>query len=90
MWNGTAFDVYYVLGSVAPIIICAVMLRSQTFSKLTAYLGIIANVIALGLFVPKIGPFISVGSVVILEAWFILIGLRFLALGQSTEGDKND
>ena len=82
MSNGTAFNVYYLLGSVAPIIICAVMLRSRLFGKATAIIGIVANAIALGLYVPTIGLYLSLFSVVGLEVWFFMVGLRFLSLGQ--------
>jgi hypothetical protein len=88
-WQGSAFQVSYLLGSVAPILISAVMLRSKLFSKATAYLGILANVIALGLYVPKIGVYISVFSVVFLWVWYILIARRLFQLGQTTRAKAN-
>ncbi len=74
-WQGSAFQASYILGSIAPIIISVVMLqdRSRIFGKSTAYPGILANVIALGLYVPKIGVYISIFSVVFLWIWYILI-----------------
>jgi hypothetical protein len=84
-WQGSAFQVSYLLGSVAPILISAVMLRCKIFSKATAYLGILANVIALGLYVPKIGVYISVFSVVFLWVWYILIARRLFQLGQTVQ-----
>ncbi len=81
-WEGSAFQASYFLGSVAPIIISAVMLRNRLFSKATAYFGILANAIALGLYVPEIGIYISVFSVLFLWVWYILLGLRFLSLGR--------
>ncbi len=45
--QGTAFDVSYVLGSVAPLIISVVMLRSNIFSNVTAYVGILASALDL-------------------------------------------
>lgn len=82
-WQGSAFQASYFLGSIAPIVISLVMLRSKLFSKATAYLGIAANVIALGLYVPKIGVYISVSSVVLLWAWYILLAWGFMTLGKS-------
>ena len=82
MWQGSAFQASYILGSIASIIISAVMLRNKLFSKATAYSGILANVIALGLYVPKIGVYISIFSVVFLWIWYILIARRLFQLGQ--------
>ncbi len=80
IYNGTAFKVSYVLGSIAPVIISVVMLRSHIFSKTTAVMGILANVIAIGLFVPRIGAFLSLFSLVFLAIWFILIARRLFQL----------
>lgn len=82
-WQGSAFQASYILGSIAPVIISLVMLRCKLFSKATAYLGIASNVIALGLYVPKIGTYISVSSVVLLWAWYILLARGFILLGKS-------
>jgi Domain of unknown function (DUF4386) len=41
LWQGTAFDVSYVLEGVAMLIIAVVMLRSTLFSKATASVGIL-------------------------------------------------
>jgi hypothetical protein len=82
IYQGTAFDVSYVLLAVAPLIISVVMLRSHSFGKVTAYVGIVANVLAGGLFVPAIGVFLSLVSVVGLLIWYILIARRLYQLGQ--------
>lgn len=42
IYSGTAFDVYYILNAITLIIISLVMLQSNIFSKLTAYLGLLA------------------------------------------------
>ena len=89
-WQGSAFQASYLLGSIAPILISAVMLRSKLFSKTTAYLGILANIVALGLYVPKIGVYISVFSVVLLWVWYILIARGFFQLGRSVQFDAED
>ena len=81
-YQGTAFHVSYVLGSVAGIIIGAVMLRSNIFSRVTAYAGILGNVVGFGLYVPTIGLFLSVISGPILWIWYILIARRLLQLGR--------
>ena len=44
-WQGTAFDVIYVLSALAVLIVSAVMLRSHLFSKVTGYAGLSAGIL---------------------------------------------
>ncbi len=83
-YNGTVFNISYILGAAALIILSVIMLQSNLFSKATAYLGLLANIIALGLYIPAIGIFISVFSVVFLWIWDLLIAFRLLRLGNGT------
>ena len=82
IYQGTAFDVGYVLEGVALLIIAVVMLRSTLFSKKAAYVGILMGVMSL---VPPtagaIGLLFSFGSLVPLEIWDIMIARRFFQLG---------
>ena len=87
---GTAQQVHYVLGSVALLLVSTVMLRSDIFSKATAYVGIVANVLAFGLYVPTIGVYLSIFSVFpFMTLWLILIARRFLQLGSINRGDPS-
>jgi hypothetical protein len=81
-WQGSAFQVAYFLGSLAPILISLIMLRTKLFNKATAYMGILANGLALGLYVPRIGVYISIFSVVFLLAWYVLLARGFFRLGR--------
>ncbi len=85
-WQGSAFQVSYFIGSVVCILISIVMLQSRLFSKASAYFGILGNTIALGLYVPVIGVYISVFSVVFLWVWYILLGLRLFSLAKIERG----
>jgi hypothetical protein len=82
IYQGTAFDVGYVLEGVALLIIAVVMLRSTLFSKRTAYVGILMGVMSL---VPPtagtIGLLFSLGSLAPLEIWNILAARRLYQLG---------
>ena len=80
IYQGTAFHVNYVLGALALLTISVVMLRSNVFSKVTAYAGILANVLVFGLYEPTIGIPLSIISVVFLEIWYILIARRLFQL----------
>jgi len=79
-FEGTAFQVSYVLASLAGIIIGAVMLRSNIFGRVAAYALILGDVIGLGLYVPTIGIFLSVISVPVLWIWYVLIARRLIQL----------
>lgn len=81
-YTGTAFDLSYILGSIAGLLVSVAMLRSPIFGRTAAYLGILANVIGLGLFIPTIGIYLSLISVVPLWVWYILVGRSLLRLSR--------
>jgi hypothetical protein len=87
LWTETVFDVGYVIEGVALLISTVVMLRSNVFSKASAYVGILLGVLML---LPPtaetIGLIFSLGSLLPLEIWDILIARRLFQLGQSTHG----
>jgi len=83
IFHGTAFHVHYILGSIALLIVSFVMLRSNIFTKKTAYVGITANIIVFGLYVPQIGTYISAFSVLFYWIWYILIARRLFQLAKS-------
>jgi hypothetical protein len=80
IYQGTAFNVSYVLVSIAPLIISVVMLRSNIFSKATGYVGLLANVLGLAYFLPAVGVFLSLVSVLGLMIWYILISRKLFQL----------
>lgn len=80
--HSTTFYVSYILMSAAGLIISAVMLRRDNiFSKVTAYVGILASVLGLGLFVPTVGLLLSLISLIPTVMWYILIARRLFRLG---------
>jgi hypothetical protein len=81
-WQGTTFQAAYILGSVAGIAVGAVMLRSAVFSNLTGWMAILGNAVGLGLYVPVVGVYISVFSVLFLEIWYLLLARRLFQLGR--------
>jgi hypothetical protein len=86
-YNGTAFHVSYILGYVAKIVIGAVMLRSSVFGKPTAYIGIVAGLVGFGIYVPSIGLFLSILSVLLIAVWNFLIARGLFRLGQDVSND---
>jgi hypothetical protein len=83
IYKGTAFKAHYLLGTIALLIFSFVMLRSDVFSKRTAYFGIAANGVALGYFIPVFGVYISIFSVLFYGIWYFLIARRFFQLGHN-------
>jgi hypothetical protein len=81
-WEGTAFNVSYILGAVAVLIISAVMLRTPVFSRVTAYAGFAMGITSL---IPAsagtVGLFMSLLSLIPTVAWLVLVwrDLRLLS-----------
>jgi hypothetical protein len=88
VFHGTAFWVSYLLGSVGGLIVAAVMLRTTVFSNTTAYLRIASSLLDFGLFVPTIGLTISLGSVLCLTAFNLLVARRLLQLGRGSPAES--
>lgn len=84
------FNMGFLLVSVAGLIVSAVMLRSNIFSKVTAYMGILANALSLAeyfrlVFVPEaviLLLFIAIASCLFLLIWYILIARRLFQIGR--------
>jgi hypothetical protein len=81
LFHGMAYHVHYIFGSASLLISSFLMLRSDAFSKATAYVGIVTNIVVFGLYVPEIGAYISLLSVLGYVIWYILIARRLLQLG---------
>ncbi len=81
-YQGTAFNVSFVLWATAGVMISAVILRSGVFGKATGYLGIAGNVATLGLFVPVFGVLLSLLSLPLLLVWHIMIARGLFRLAR--------
>jgi hypothetical protein len=81
-FQGMAYHAHYVLGSASLLISSFLMLRSDAFSRATAYVGIVTNIVVFGLYVPAIGVYISMLSVVGYLVWYVLIARRLFQLGR--------
>lgn len=85
VFNGTAFHVSYLLGSLGGLLISLVMLKTSIFSKATAYVRIASSVCDLGLYIPVVGLYISIFSVLFLFVWNILIARKFFQLSKGVQ-----
>lgn len=82
VYRGTPFDVGYVLGAIATLIMAVVMLRSTIFNKATAYVGILLGI---SMLVPANagtpGLIFGFASLVPTMIWDILIARKLFQLG---------
>ena len=83
-WEGTPFQVGNVVGSIGMLLIGWVMVKSHIFKKSTGIVGIVSGVVGFGMYVPKVGIFISILSVVGMQIWYVMIALKLLRLSNST------
>jgi hypothetical protein len=83
-FHGTAFYINYILGSLTGLIISWVMLKTTLFSKATAYFRIASSICDFGLFVPTIGMFIAIFSMLFLVIWNIMIARRLFQLANAS------
>jgi hypothetical protein len=90
-WQGTAFNVSYVLGGVSLSIVSVVMRRTGVFRKSIPNLGILMGALML---VPPtvgmIGLIISLLSLIPLVPWLLLLAQRFLQLKNESRDVKKD
>ena len=81
-WEGTAFQVSYVLGQLAGIVVGVVMLRGSLFGRAAAVVLIAGNVLGFGYYLPRVGLAVSAFSGVVLWVWYLLIARALLRLGR--------
>ncbi|NNM58427.1 MAG: DUF4386 family protein [Legionellales bacterium] len=74
IWQGTAFDVYYVLNAITLLIVSLVMYRNSIFGKRTAIIGLITGFFMI---IPSTVGFIGlIFSLISLIPWYIF-AIRF-------------
>lgn len=84
-FTGTAFHLSINLFSIYSLIVSGVMLRSNIFGRVPAYMGILAAIFNWALYIPTIGLFLSILSVFpFLTIWNILVARRLFQLGKAS------
>lgn len=81
-WNyqGTAFNISFVLWCVACLLIAVVMWRSEQFGKVIGGVGIVGYVTTLGLFLPVVGVYLSLVGLVVQVLWYLLVARALFRL----------
>jgi len=87
VFEGMAYWVSYILGSISGLVISVVILRGGVFSKSTGYLRFASSVLDFGIFVPAVGLFIALLSVFCLMGFNILVSRRLLQIGSAGHVD---
>jgi hypothetical protein len=82
LFNGTAWIVNIVLGSVSNLISCLLMLRSNIFGKAIAYFGVAINIMVLLFFMPAVGLYLVFLGTMAAVPFQIVVGLRLWRLGR--------
>lgn len=83
-WQGTAFDIYYILNGFTLILIAYVMLKSNVFTRKTAVIGLVSGVLMM---IPStagtIGLIFSLLSLIPWYIFSILVAKRFFSLSKA-------
>ena len=93
IYQGTGIYMSFLLLALTGLMISAVMLRSNIFSRVTAYVGILASALDLAYcitfaFMPAITVYLLSAAGLLLMIWHILIGLRLLQLGRGVSEEE--
>ncbi len=85
---GTGIFMAFLLVTLAGLVVSTAMARNGLFSKATASVGVLANLLGLGYFftlafAPSLTFIPLSASAPLLLAWYILIALRLIRLGSS-------
>ncbi len=80
-FNGTSWMLSQFFLAFSGLISSFLMFRSFVFTKTTAYIGIFISILALGIFIPEIGPFLSLLATIGAIMWYVLMGRAFYRLG---------
>jgi hypothetical protein len=82
LFNGTAWMVYTILGNISTLISCALILQSNIFRKVLAYIGIVSAISAMAVFVPAIGPIVSLLATFGGVIWSVMIARDLFRLSK--------
>jgi hypothetical protein len=82
LFNGTASNISYLCGNCSLLIYSIMMIKSNIYSKSTAYVGLVANTLAFTYYIPQIGAYISIISFAGYLIWLSMIGATYLKLNK--------
>ena len=81
-FDGVGWFLNNLLGGLSLLVSSILMLKSNIYSKATAYVGIVSNAAVCCFFFPVIGIFLLFVSVLGYAVWYFMLARRFLQLGR--------
>jgi hypothetical protein len=81
IFSGTAWMLSQFLISISGGISCLLMLRSNLFSRATAYIGLALTILGVCFWIPGIGPILSLLATISGVIWYALMARDFYRLG---------
>jgi len=81
LFNGIGWFMNTFLGALSLLISSFLMMRSNLFSKSTAYVGILTNAMVCGFFIPVIGVYLLFLSLFGYLIWYFQLAKKFFQLG---------
>jgi hypothetical protein len=88
-FHGAAWHTYMFLGALASLIDALLMLRSQSFSRVLAYIGIITFAINLLFWIPVVGFMLLFVAMLFSVPWYILLARDFFRLAKNTKSQQS-
>lgn len=85
-YQGTAFNVGYTMWAVAGVLISVVMRRHDAFGRVAGGAGIAGNAAALGLFLPVVGVWLALVSLLASLVWYLATARGLLRLARRCAG----
>lgn len=83
LFRGTTFNIHYILGTTSLLISSLLMRKSPIYSKITANVGIVTNILVFTYYVPTFGIYLSVISVIGYLIWWFLLGKQYLKMSNA-------
>lgn len=80
MFHGTAWVMYLILNTLGGLIFSVLMLRSEVFSRATAYVGLVTTLVTFGFWIPVIGPALLFVPTITGAIWNAMMARRFFQL----------
>ncbi len=82
MFDGIGWFMNTFLGALSLLISSILMLKSNIYSKSTAYVGIITNVVVCGFFIPNLSIFLLFLSLPGYMIWYFLLAKKFFQMSR--------
>jgi hypothetical protein len=87
IFSGTSWMLSQFFISISGVISCLLMLRTQFFSRSTAYTGLALAIFGISFWIPVIGAILSLLATIASVVWYILLAKDFYRMGWKQSGN---